>query len=58
MLVTHKLSLMKLVQRVIVIGYGRVVLDGPTAKVLKELRVAAMTGGKTQTAPVVAVDGA
>lgn len=57
-LVTHKLSLMKLVQRVIVIGYGRVVLDGPTAKVLKELRVAAMTGGKTQTAPVVAVDGA
>lgn len=57
-LVTHKVSLLRLVQRVIVIGHGRVVMDGPTTKVLKELRRAAMAAVKTETAAPVAVDGA
>lgn len=36
--VTHKLRLLSLVNRVIVMANGRVVLDGPTAEVVKALR--------------------
>lgn len=39
--VTHKLQLLNLVQRVIVVINGQVVLDGPTAAVLEKLRPAA-----------------
>lgn len=40
-LVTHKLQLLNLVQRVIVVVNGQIVLDGPTAAVLEKLRPAA-----------------
>lgn len=39
-LVTHKLQLLNLVQRVIVVVNGQIVLDGPTAAVLEKLRPA------------------
>lgn len=39
-LVTHKLQLLNLVQRVIVVINGQIVLDGPTAEVLQKLRPA------------------
>jgi len=38
--VTHKLQLLNLVQRVIVVVNGQIVLDGPTAAVLEKLRPA------------------
>lgn len=37
-LVTHKLQLLSLVQRVVVVINGQIVLDGPTAEVLQKLR--------------------
>ena len=37
-LATHKMSLLSLVQRVIVLAGGRVAMDGPTAEVLSRLR--------------------
>lgn len=40
-LVTHKMSLLRLVQRVIVVAHGKVVMDGPTAQVVKQLHRAA-----------------
>jgi ATP-binding cassette subfamily C protein LapB len=40
-LVTHKLQLLSLVQRVVVVINGQVILDGPTADVLKKLTPAA-----------------
>lgn len=40
-LVTHKLPLLSLVQRVIVVINGQIVIDGPTAAVLEKLRPAA-----------------
>jgi ATP-binding cassette subfamily C protein LapB len=36
--VTHKMSLLRIVQRVIVVAHGKIVMDGPTAQVIKELR--------------------
>ena len=39
-LVTHKLQLLNLVQRVLVVVNGQIVLDGPTAAVLEKLRPA------------------
>lgn len=39
--VTHKLQLLSLVQRVIVVINGQIVLDGPTADVLQKLRPSA-----------------
>jgi ATP-binding cassette subfamily C protein LapB len=37
-LVTHKLQLLGLVHRVILVANGQIVLDGPTAEVLKQLQ--------------------
>lgn len=37
-MVTHKLQLVNRVQRLIVIGNGQIVLDGPTAEVIKRLQ--------------------
>jgi ATP-binding cassette subfamily C protein LapB len=39
--VTHKIQLLNLVQRVIVVVNGQIALDGPTAAVLEKLRPAA-----------------
>jgi ATP-binding cassette subfamily C protein LapB len=36
-LVTHRLQLLSVVQRVIVMAQGRIVLDGPTADVIAQL---------------------
>ena len=36
-MVTHKMSLLKLVRRVIVIAGGKIVMDGPTAQVVEQL---------------------
>lgn len=41
-LVTHKLQLLSLVQRVIVVINGQIVIDGPTAEVLQKLRPTAV----------------
>ncbi|HEY6642739.1 ATP-binding cassette domain-containing protein [Povalibacter sp.] len=51
LLVTHKMSLLQLVHRVMVVAGGRIVLDGPTAQVLEQLRRAAVTA----VTPVAAV---
>ena len=40
--VTHKIQLLRLVQRVIVVVNGQIMLDGPTADVLEKLRPAAV----------------
>jgi ATP-binding cassette subfamily C protein LapB len=40
-LVTHRLSLLSLAQRVIVLQGGKVALDGPTAKIVAQLQAAA-----------------
>ncbi|HEX7115855.1 MAG TPA: ATP-binding cassette domain-containing protein [Steroidobacter sp.] len=37
-LVTHKMSLLRLVQRVIIVVQGKVAMDGPTQQVIKQLR--------------------
>lgn len=42
-LITHRPSMLDLVDRLIVMDEGRVVIDGPKAKVLETLRGAAMT---------------
>jgi ATP-binding cassette subfamily C protein LapB len=47
--VTHKLQLLGLVQRVILVANGQVVLDGPTAEVMKRLQP---QQPQQQTAPV------
>lgn len=52
-LVTHKMSLLRLVRRVIVIAHGRIVMDGPTAEVVKQLHRAVASAH----APVAAVAG-
>ncbi len=36
-MVTHKMSLLKLVDRIVVLEKGRILLDGPRDKVLEEL---------------------
>jgi ATP-binding cassette subfamily C protein LapB len=41
-LVTHKMSLLQLVRRVIVVAGGKIVMDGPTAQVLEQLRRSAV----------------
>jgi len=41
-LVTHKMSLLQLVRRVIVMSGGKVVMDGPTVQVLQKLRRSAV----------------
>jgi ATP-binding cassette subfamily C protein LapB len=38
LIVTHRLQLLARVQRVIVMGNGRVLLDGPTAEVIQRLQ--------------------
>lgn len=47
--VTHKLQLLGLVQRVILVANGQIVLDGPTAEVMKRLQP---QQPQQQTAPV------
>jgi len=51
-LVTHKMSLLQLVKRVIVIAGGRVVMDGPVAQVTEQLRRAAATVAAPYSVPV------
>ena len=50
--VTHKIPLLSLVQRVIVVMGGKIVLDGPTASVLNKLRE--NKSNRTQGRPAVA----
>lgn len=48
--VTHKMQLVSLVQRLLVVANGQIALDGPTKLVLEKLRPApAQTGGTRQT---------
>lgn len=49
--VTHKLQLLGLVQRVILVANGQIVLDGPTAEVMKRLQPQ-QPQQQQQTAPV------
>ncbi|GAA0732360.1 ATP-binding cassette domain-containing protein [Sphingomonas japonica] len=46
-LVTHKMSLLSMVDRVIVMGNGRITLDGPTREVIARLQ----TSGTARVAP-------
>ncbi|HRH73474.1 MAG TPA: type I secretion system permease/ATPase [Zoogloea sp.] len=46
LLVTHRMAMLPLVDRLVVLDQGRVVLDGPRADVLRKLQ-----GGPTQAAP-------
>ena len=50
-MVTHKMSLLKLVDRVIVLANGRVTIDGPTAEVLKRLQTSGVAQIKPAGAP-------
>jgi ATP-binding cassette subfamily C protein LapB len=49
-LVTHKMSLLQLVRRVIVVANGKIVMDGPAAQVLEQLRRSAVTAATPITA--------
>lgn len=51
-LVTHRMQLLSLTQRLIVMANGRIVMDGPTREVLTKLR------GNNQPAPVKLAQGA
>lgn len=51
MVVTHRPSLLKLVDRVIVIDAGKVVADGPKAAVMAALSNANRPGGDNQASP-------
>jgi ATP-binding cassette subfamily C protein LapB len=42
---THKLALLQLVNRVILLDQGRVLMDGPTAEVVARLRSGGLEGG-------------
>jgi len=53
-LVTHKMSLLKLVRRVIVVANGKIVMDGPATQVIEQLRRSAMAAAK----PIAAAAGA
>jgi ATP-binding cassette subfamily C protein LapB len=46
LLVTHRMAMLPLVDRLVVLDQGRVVLDGPRADVLRKLQ-----GGPTQATP-------
>lgn len=56
-MVTHKMPLVQLATRVIVVAAGRVVLDGPTATVLERLRRAAFGAAASAATPVAAAAG-
>ena len=47
-LVTHKMSLLQMVDRLIVLQAGKIVADGPKAKVLEALRHMNKPQGDTQ----------
>ncbi|HVJ00182.1 MAG TPA: ATP-binding cassette domain-containing protein [Sphingomonas sp.] len=50
-MVTHKMSLLNLVNRVVVLAGGRVTIDGPTAEVLKRLQTSGVAQIKRAGAP-------
>ena len=47
LLITHKMHLLKLVDRIIVLDRGHVLIDGPKAEVLDQLSKGLLTGGQT-----------
>lgn len=47
LLITHKMHLLKLVDRIIVLDRGHVVIDGPKAEVLDKLSKGLLAGGQT-----------
>lgn len=53
-LVTHKMSLLQLVRRVIVVANGKIVMDGPAPQVIEQLRRSAVTAAT----PITAATGA
>lgn len=59
--VTHKMSLLSLVQRLVVMAQGRIVLDGPRDAVLEHMRKqaqeAAQKAAAQQQATPAAVEG-
>jgi ATP-binding cassette subfamily C protein LapB len=48
--VTHKMSLLQLVQRLVVMANGRIVIDGPRDEVLEHLRKSAQEAAQKQQA--------
>ena len=54
-MVTHKLQLVNMVQRVIVVANGQMILDGPTADVMQRLRVAPTAQPAPNAGPAAAV---
>ena len=48
-MVTHKISLLSMVQRLIVVVNGKIILDGPTAAVLQKLSPAPAPAPATAT---------
>ncbi|MEC4727360.1 type I secretion system permease/ATPase [Shewanella sp. D64] len=47
LLITHKMHLLKLVDRIIVLDRGHVIIDGPKAEVLDKLSKGLLAGGQT-----------
>ena len=48
-LVTHKLSLLNMVKRMMIVANGQLAVDGPTAEVMQKLQGNKASGGKPQT---------
>ena len=55
-MVTHKMSLLKLVRRVIVIAGGKIVMDGPTAQVVEQLHRTAVAAAANSSAASAATE--
>lgn len=49
-IVTHKMALLSLARRVIVVANGRIVMDGPTSQVIEQLRRSAVAAATPITA--------
>jgi len=58
LMVTHKMSLLKRVRRVIVVAGGKIVMDGPTVQVIEQLHRTAVAAGSAAPSAAAKTDAA